>query len=392
MASILSSKKPGPRAVPITPPDWQALRREFPTTEKFTYLDIARKAILPRRVEEAMREWFADIYHYAGADAFSMDCIEQTRTKVAEVFGASPENIALIKNTSEGINIVAQGYPLEAGDNVLISKFEHENNTFPWRHLDAKGIEIRWAEPDAQGRVTVDCYRELVDKRTRILGAAWVAYGNGYRADVPTLAEFCHTHGIKLVIDAIQAVGVLATSLADLGADVIVAGGHKAQFSLAGAGFMYITEEMAQCITPPYAAKFSFTSNDRMQERPDLAPDAHRFEYGNPNFLGIWVQGRSAEYLQEIGLGNIEARVRELSTYLMERATELGIKVKTPRPWHERAGIVSFNLPGDAGENVVRLRAKNIVCSVKDGLVRAAVHFYNTEEELERFIAEITPA
>jgi selenocysteine lyase/cysteine desulfurase len=353
------------------------------------YLDIARKAILSRRVEAAMHEWLTDIYERAGADAFSMEKIEQARNTVAELFGAPARQIALIKNTSEGINIVAQGYPLKAGDNVLISECEHENNTFPWRRLHAKSIEVRWAKPDNLGRVTVDCYRELVDKRTRILATAWVTYGNGYRADLPALGEFCHAQGIKLVVDGIQAVGVLATPLEELGADVIVAGGHKAQFSLAGAGFMYLTDEMIHSITPPYAAKFSFTSNDRMQPDPQFAADAHRFEYGNPNFLGIWVQRRSAEYLREIGLNHIEARVHELTTYLMEQADAHGLQVTTPRPWHERAGIVSFKIAADPEKTVTRLRERHLVCSVKDGCVRAAVHFYNTREELERFVSEL---
>lgn len=389
MSPSVTPKIDRARSAPAAGPDWEARRREFPTTERFVYLDIARKAILPRRVEAAIQEWLADIYERAGANAFSMECVEQARRTIAEVFGAPSANLALIKNTSEGINIVAQGYPLQPGDNVLISDFEHENNTFPWRHLQAKGVEVRWAKPDGQGRVTVDCYRALADAHTRILGVAWVAYGNGYRSDVPALAEFCRERGIKLVVDAIQAVGVLATPLAELGADVIVAGGHKAQFSLAGAGLMYVTTEMIRTINPPYAAKFTFTSNDRRQPRPELAPDAHRFEYGNPNFLGVWVQRRSAEYLREIGLAHIEARVRELTTYLIERAEAVRLPVATPRPWHERAGIVSFKLPGDPERTVAELRGKNIVCSTKDGYVRSAVHFYNTADELDRFVHEL---
>ena len=171
MSSTVSPKREHRQATAA--PNWDALRREFPTTENFSYLDIARKAILPRRVEAAVNEWLSDIYERAGADAFSMDKIEQARDTVAELFGAPSRQVAFIKNTSEGINIVAQGYPLKAGDNVLISESEHENNTFPWRHLKNKGIEVRWAKPDDLGRVTVDCYRDLVDERTRILGTAW---------------------------------------------------------------------------------------------------------------------------------------------------------------------------------------------------------------------------
>ena len=370
-------------------PNWEVLRRDFPTTEKFIYLDSARKVIYPRRIELAFQAWIEDIYEHAGEKAFSMDCIEETRKVIAGLFGAPTNNIALIKNTSEGINIVARGFPLKPGDNVLISDLEHENNTFPWRHLNSRGIEVRWAKPDPEGRVTIDCYRALVDKRTRILAASWVTYGNGYRADVQALSEFCHDRGIRLVIDGIQAVGVLATPLVELGADVVVAGGHKGQFSLAGAGFMYATDEMIRMIIPPYAAKFSFTSNDRMQENPVLALDAHRFEYGNPNFLGIWIQRYSAEYLKSIGLQNIEARIKELTTYLIEKADEVQLRVRTPRPWSERASIVSFDVGGGASAIVARLWDRKIIVSEKDGHVRAAVQFFNTKHELDKFLEAI---
>ena len=123
-------------------PDWDALRQDFPTLEKHIYLAIANKAPLPRQVEEAMCKWMGDIYNNAGLKSFSMSSVEKTREVVARVFGAKKETIALIKNTSEGINIVAQGFDLIPGDNVVISRLEHENNTFPWRYLEAKGVEI----------------------------------------------------------------------------------------------------------------------------------------------------------------------------------------------------------------------------------------------------------
>ncbi len=368
-------------------PNWQALRREFPATEHFVYLDIARKAILPQLVEDAMREWFADINERVGEAAFSMSVVEQTRDVVAEVFGARRDEIAFIKNTSEGLNIVARGFPWKAGDNVVISTLEHENNTFPWRHAAAPhGIEVRIATPDAQGRVTPDCYREVVDDRTRVLAATWVTYACGCRADLRELAAFCKERGIKLVIDGIQAVGTLADRLDGLGADVIVAGGHKSQFSLAGAGFMYAAPEMIDMLRPPYAAKFSFTSNDRTQPELTLAVDAHRFEYGNPNFLGRWVQRRSAEFIRAIGLANIEARVRDLTTRLIDDAERRGLTIRTPRPWTKRASIVSFDVGSEVAQVVARLKEQGIIVSARDGLLRASVHFYNSEDDLDRFL------
>lgn len=370
----------------VSSPDWEALRREFPTLERFTYLDTAKKAILPRAAEKAMREWLDDVYQEAGARAFSMEATEDTRKAVARLVGAPAHTISLIKNTSEGMNILAQGLPISAGDNVVISEFEHENNTFPWRKLVEKGVEVRWAKPDPDGRIPTENYDRLIDRKTRVVAAGWVVYGNGFRNDIAALAEACHAKGARLVVDGMQAVGFLSTPLTDLGADAVVAGGHKALFSLAGAGFLYVKEDLIEQVRPPYAAKFSYTSNDRMQPEPQFAPDAHRFEYGNPNFLGCWVQKRSAEWLQSIGLHNIEMRNRELSTYLIEEADRRGIRVRTPRAWKDRAAIVSFEVPGSAAQLVEELRRRRICVSEKDGHLRASVHFYNNQADLDNLL------
>ena len=373
-------------ATPAAAPDWDALRAQFPAASQFAYLDIGRKALLPLTVRTSMESWLDDVYENIGGNAFSMDGPEDTRDAIANVFGAPRENIALVKNTSEGINIVAAGFPWRDGDNVVISKLEHENNTFPWRHLQRRGIEIRWAEPDQQGRVTVDSYANAIDARTRIIAAAYVAYGNGYRADLPDVAQFCREKGIKLIVDAIQGIGVLAAPISSLGADVLCTGGHKAQFSLTGAGFMYITDEMIDLLDLTYAAKFSFTSIDRAVEKLELAPDAHRYEYGNPNFLGLWVQKRSAEFIHSIGLEHIEARVQSLTTYLIEELEARQFKVLTPRPWEERAGLISAAIDGNVDDIESSLRERGIIAAAKDGNIRAGVHFYNNADDIDCFV------
>ena len=371
-------------------PDWRAVRKQFPTADKLTFLNSGMKVILPTCVAEAMQEWIGDVYETAGETAFAMAEIEKTRAAVATTFGAPMDTISLVKNTSEGVSIIAQGFPWRPGDNVVISDIEHENNTFPWRYLKSRGVETRLAKPDEQGRVTLDCYRPLVDKRTRILALAWVAYGNGYRADLAELGAFCRERGVKLIVDGIQGIGVLATPISALGVDAMIAGGHKAQLSLTGAGFMYTAPDLTAMITPPYAAKYSFKSNDRFQPELELAGDAHRFDYGNPNFLGCFVQRRSAEFIRSIGLDHIEARVRHLTTRLIDGAEQRQIRVRTPRPWQERAGLVSFDLGKPAGPAVSALKKKRIIVSEKDGYVRAGVHVYNDEGDIDRLLQSIT--
>lgn len=367
-------------------PDWDAIRAEFPAADRFTYFDIGRKALLPRMVKEAMNAWIDDVYETGGQSAFSLDGIEATRSTVADVFGAAANTIAFVKNTSEGINIVAQGFPWREGDNVVIGALEHAANSLPWRHLQRRGIEVREAQPDAQGRITVDQYRKLVDARTRVLSVAWVAYRNGYRADLAALSAFCRENDVRLVVDGIQAVGNLDQRLDSLGVDLLVAGGHKSQLCVSSCAILYVTPEMTELLTPPYAAKFSFTSIERDQTDPVLLSNARRFEYGAHNFLGLWVQRHSAEFIRSIGLANIEARVREISTYLLEQAEERGFNVITPRPWHERAGTVSFDVGGRAEEIEARLRRRRIVTADKEGVQRASTHFYNNHQDVDRFL------
>jgi selenocysteine lyase/cysteine desulfurase len=369
-------------------PDWAALRQEFPATGLTTYLDIARKALLPCCAAQAAADWFADIETRAtGRRAFSMNEVEITRRVVGETFGATPQTLALVKNTSEAINIVAQGFDWRDGDNVVISEAEHENNTFPWRPLTQRGVEVRVVAGGPEGRVTTDALRAAIDARTRIMSVAWVSYGLGERADVDALAQICRDNGVLFVIDGIQAIGVLDRRIDDLGADVVASGGHKAQMSVAGAGLMYVATNALQRFRPPFAAKYSFATMDRTELAPALAPDAHRFEYGNPNFLGLAVQRRSAQFVGDIGLGAIEARVHHLTDLLIELADKAKLKVRTPRPWAQRAGIVSFDLEGASSDKLeAALEAEDIRVASKDGHLRAAAHFYNNEDDVHRLM------
>ena len=372
-------------------PDWSRVRAEFPAASKVVYLDIGRKGLLPRCAAEAATAWFADLETAdPGHHAFAMAGVEETRQAVGRTFGAALETLALVRNTSEGINIVAQGLPWKDGDNLVISAAEHENNTFPWRLLARRGVEIRVVPEDADGLVTTDALRAAIDRRTRVLAIAWVSYGLGQRADLDALAEICRSNHTLFVVDAIQALGVLDRRLDALGAGVVAAGGHKAQMSVSGAGVMYVAPEVLERIVPSHAAKFSFATMDRTVPDPAFAPGARRFEYGNPNFLGLAVQRASADFVATIGLAAIEARVRALTTLLIETAEAEGLQVRTPRPWDQRAGIVSFGLGGASSDAAEAALARDgIRVASKDGHLRAAAHIYNTESDIRRFVESL---
>lgn len=372
-----------------TPPDWAALRNEFPTLANWTYLDIARKTIPPRCVEWAMQEYCRDIYDNAGEDAWSGENVEATRSLMAKLLGAQPGELAFMKNTTEGLNIAAHAFDLKSGDNIVLTNMEHVNNIWVWRHWESKGVEIRFAE-HRDGRLTLDTFLEKIDRRTRVVACAYVTYGNGYRVDLPALGKICRERDIRLVVDGVQAAGVLAAPLSSLGADIVAIGGHKGLLGLTGTGLIYCRAELIRNLKTPFIRPLSVVGA-AANKQFDYVHDAHRFEGGNPSFLGLRVMRRGAEFLQSIGIANVEERVRQLSTTFLGMLRKAGIKTQTPDAWEERAQIVNLMIP-DAKAIQARLHKRKIVVNVKDDALRVSMSFFNNEEDLERTLHEIKRA
>ena len=373
-------------------PDWAALRNEFPTLQNWVYLDVARKTIPPRCQEWAMQEYCRDAYENAGAEAWSAVNVAETRAVMAELLGAKPSEIAFTKNTTEGLTIAAHAFDLRPGDNIVLTNMEHVANIWVWRHWEAKGVELRFAQ-HRNGRLPLDAFLDKMDGRTRVVSTAYVTYGNGYRVNLPELGKVCRERGIRLVVDGVQAAGILATPLSELGADIVAIGGHKGLFGLTGSGLVYCREELVSELKTPFIKEpvpdGSATARAHVNSQFDYMRIAHRFEGGNPNFLGIRVLRRGAEFIRSIGLRHIEQRVRDLSSTCLKLLRAADLKTLTPVAWEERAQIVNVLVP-NAGELMTRLRERHrIVTNVKDDALRLSMSFFNTEEDLDRALHAI---
>jgi cysteine desulfurase / selenocysteine lyase len=374
----------------MSTPSWSEIRKEFPTMEKWAYLDCARKTIPPRCQERAMQDYTRDVYENAGADAWSAVNVAETRAAMAQLLGAKPSEIAFTKNTTEGLNIAAHGFDLRPGDNVVLTDLEHVANVWVWKHWEAKGVEIRFAR-NREGRLPLAAFLECMDARTRVVSTAYVTYGNGYRVNLPELGRACRERGARLVVDGVQGIGILSARLDELGADVIASGGHKGLLGLTGSGIVYCREELvkelrADFVKQPAAEPVGLA---HVVSQFDYVRTAHRFEGGNPNFLGIRVFRQGAEFLRSVGLDRIERRVRDLTTTFLRLLKTAGLDSQTPDAWEERAHIINVLVP-DAAQLMDRLREKHhVVTNVKDGALRVSVSFYNDEEDLERAIRAI---
>jgi cysteine desulfurase / selenocysteine lyase len=380
------------QGIRMTAVNWKTIRAEFPALANWTYLDTARKTVPPRCQEQAMQEYCRDITETAGADAWSALNVAETRTTMASLLGAKPAEIAFMKNTTEGLTLAAHAFELKAGDNIVLTDMEHVANVWVWKHWEGRGVEIRYAK-NRNGRLPLEAFLEQMDARTRLVSTAYITYGNGYRVDLPALGQACRERGARLVVDGVQAAGVLAAPLSSLGADLIAIGGHKNLFWLTGSGLLYCREELVDQLQAPFlkppAGRGGASASAHLKSQFDYVRTAHRFEGGNPNFLGLRVLRRSAAFIESIGMANIEARIRELTTQMMGMLAEIGLSSNTPEPWHERAQIVSVPV-ADAGGLMDRLREKHrVIVNVKDGAMRISMNFASNEEDLERAVAAI---
>ena len=373
----------------MTTPDWKLLREEFPTLERWTYLDVARKTVPPRCQEQALLEYTRDVYQNAGASAWAASNTASARAAIAKLLGAKPSEIAFTKNTTEGLNIAAHGFDLQPGDNVVLTNMEHLANVWVWKHWEAKGVEIRYAQ-HRDGRLPVDAFLEKMDRRTRVVSTAYVTYGNGYRVNLPDLGRICRDRGIRLVVDGVQAAGILAQPLSGLGADIVAIGGHKGLFGLTGSGIVYCREELVDRLETPFvkapASAGSASSRSYADAQFDYTSVAHRFEGGNPNFLGVRVLERGADFLGAIGLEHIEQRVRDLSTTCLRMIKAAGFRTQTPDSWDERAHIVNV-LVADA-PRVMHALSRNhaVIVNVKDDTLRLSMSFFNNEADIEKAV------
>ncbi|MGZ5136299.1 MAG: aminotransferase class V-fold PLP-dependent enzyme [Burkholderiales bacterium] len=369
-------------------PDWSALREQFPTLQHWNYLDVARKTVPPLCQEQALSDYTKDVYENAGADAWSALNTADARSALARLLGAKPSEIAFTKNTTEGLNIAAHGFDLRPGDNVVLTNMEHLANVWVWKHWEAKGVEIRFAQ-HRHGRLTLETFREQIDARTRVVSTAYITYGNGFRVDLPELGKMCREFGVRLVVDGVQAAGIIATPLSELGADIVAIGGHKGLFGLTGSGLVYCREDLVNQLRTPFikeAAPDPGLARSYAESQFDYVRVAHRFEGGNPNFLGVRVLQRGAEFLQSIGLQHIENRIRKLSTACLAMLKEAGLQTETPDAWEERGHIVNVLVP-DAAGLMARLREHHrIVTNVKDDALRISMSFFNTEDDLEKAV------
>jgi selenocysteine lyase/cysteine desulfurase len=365
--------------------DWHALRDEFPVTRRWAFFDHAAVAPLTARAQRAMQEWAADLTDNGDVHHGRwMSRVEEVRVLFGRLLDADPLDIAFVKNTSEGIGIVAEGFPWQPGDNVVIAEDDYPANQYPWLNLARRGVEVRRL-PSRQGRLLLDDLRAMLDARTRIVSLSWVEFATGFRNDLDAIGEMCRQRGILFFVDAIQGLGVFPLDIQKTPIDFLAADGHKWLVGPEGAGILYVRRELVHRLHPVGIGWNSVVgAQDFSKIDFTLKPHAGRWESGSLNVAGIMAVGASVELLLQIGIDRIQARVVELTDRLVGEAEAAGWTVFSSRSPAEKSAIVSLLAQGDVRRFVRACRDNGVVINQRGGRLRISPHVYNNVEEIGR--------
>lgn len=382
----------------LTDSEIAEIRREFPALDRFTYFTTNGLGVLPQRTVKALGEHLDGLSQNAILAVLFQNepMLDETRARVGRLLGCDPQEIAFCRNTSEGVLWTATSLRLEPGDEVLVPQGEYPANVLPWMAQESRGVVTRLL-PQRERRITPELVAEAWSPRTRVLAISFVQYNSGFRADLQALAQVVHQRGGLLFCDAIQGLGALRLNVHETGVDVLAAGTHKWLLGLQGLGIFFCRRELVHQLEATHVGTSSLI-HDQDPEDPNAPYDrtfvdeARRFEEGSRNYVGLTALNESLRLIEEIGIERIEARIGELTDYLVCRLQARGCHVESPRGPGEWSGIVLFAPPPgapSASELVSAMHAQQITINAREGCIHMGVHFYNTYEEIDRVLGAV---
>ena len=377
--------------------DVKALRtREFPWAKRgeSIYLDHASTGPIPMRTRDALAAFGlrrAEPFRLTPDDLYPVHA--KARETCARLIGAKPSTIALMTNTSHGVNLAARSLPYGKGDVILSTHGEFPANVYPWiAAARDRGAEFRllplagdWPDEAALMRAIE------TDPRVKVVSLSWVSFWSGHRYDIAAIGAACRSRGIHFFVDAIQGLGPLALDVVAANVDVLACGAQKWLVSPWGVGFAYVREELIAKLEPAEVGWWAQATSGDYAKFLDYdarwADDARRFEVITLDFVGFNAMAESIGLLLETGPQAIEAHVTALADRALAFADDTpGVEFVTPREPSRRAGVLAFRTK-DVAASSERLTAAKVTHSVRTGCIRLAPHFYNTIEELDTALA-----
>jgi cysteine desulfurase/selenocysteine lyase len=388
----------------LSPAEADALIRAEFSELPGAYLDVAARGPLPLSALRAAESILRAQLHGSVPKQEWLNLANAVRSKTARLIGARPDEIALTKNTSEGLNIVAAGLQLRAGDRIVVApSAEHPNNVLPWLwQAQTRGAEVILVTPSVSESLEQALIR-CIDERTRLVAVTEVDFGTGRRTNLTALGDACRAHGAFLLVDAAQSSGVLRQDMATQPVDAWATATQKGLLSPYGLGLLYVRSEVVDQVVPAALARFSVdVAAGHEAAGPEdgwqLRAGARRYEGGNYNYVGLAALNASLDLFLRIGADEVERRAVEASSRLQSEIQARGIPLLEVGPDH-RSHILSIAEKQGSGhdrsdepwinELSAALKREGVVHSVRRGALRLSSHIHVLPEIADHVIGGI---
>jgi len=373
----------------------ETLRALFPVTKRANYLNHAAVAPPPIATIEAINSQLRDVSENGSVNFRSWIATkERARQLLAGMLGARSEQIAFLRNTSDALSTVANGLDWRPGDNVVTFRNEFPSNIYPWLRLrDAFGVEVRMCE-ERDGRIDLDELIGLMDSRTRLVAISHVQYASGFRTDLERIGRAARAHDALLVVDVIQALGVVPTDVESQLVDVAAGACHKWLLTPEGVGWLYLSPRARERVKPTLVGWISVPNPD----------DYSNFDQGWNVGTLPWETGTgpaaiihgleaSLKLLHETGVQRIQDHLEILTDYLCERLQNSNYQIVSSRRPGEKSAIVCIrNSAGLSSTDLyAHLKKRNIITAPRGDRLRISPHLYNTLEEIDELVKALPP-
>ena len=371
-----------------------SIRSLFPATQKYAYLNSAAVSPLPTPAIDAVRSQLEDVANNGSSNYLDWVATKnRARSLVAGMINVRPEQVAFMRNTSDGFAAVAGGLDWKNTDNIVTFANEFPANFYPWRRVrDRFGVELRLA-PEREGRIDLDELISLIDSNTKLVAISAVQFASGFTADLARIGEAARAVDALFAVDIIQGLGGRGFDLPAMNVDIASGASHKWLCAPEGCGLLYVSDRARERVDPAFVGWISVETPWDFEDREQpFKPNALAWESGTGCSSLFYGLEQSAKLLTDTGLDRIAAYLDDLSDFLCELVAGKDYEIISSRAPGEKSPIVCIRHRNGwtSNEIVKRLEEENVIVSSRGDRVRIAPHFYNNREDIER-LASVLP-
>ncbi len=367
--------------------DWKQVQAQYPVNKEMIWLNNCGMTPAGEHIVSAVHRFMTG-YSQKGIlteTADYMDVKQRIKNILGELLGSETEELALIHNTSEGMNIISRGLDLKAGEEIILLENEYPSNIYPWRHWEEKGVVLKTAAMGSTPKNFLEGLMPLITDQTRLMALSAVHWCTGMPLPLDQIGKICREKNILFAVDGAQGVGMQPIDVRKMNIDFMAFSAWKWLMGPPGMGVLHISKNRLKDLKTVFVGTGSAV-NDReyLPYKTQLKPDADRFTISTPDFIN-WVYFLAAlEFLRSIGFDRVRTRIFELTEYLNLRLRMMGFQVLSDQFPAHPTGITVCQKEGLASDMLLeRLKEQKVTAAIRLGRIRFSPHIYLSKQQLD---------